>query len=160
MVIGPPATDLLTVPWWPMAACHHGLPCASSVTGGAGFIGSHLVDRLVEEGADVVVLDDLSTGFIENLNPSAVSESPAVTELDSVRGRRCAGAAEVIYHQAARPDPSADLFSIRSPRTSLNTDRHAQRPCSPRCGGPGCPPCGGRRRRPRSTAARRPRPHA
>ena len=37
------------------------------VTGGAGFIGSHLVERLVREGAEVTVLDDLSTGRRENL---------------------------------------------------------------------------------------------
>ncbi len=37
------------------------------VTGGAGFIGSHLVERLVKEGDDVVVLDDLSTGKLDNL---------------------------------------------------------------------------------------------
>jgi len=37
------------------------------VTGGAGFIGSHLVDRLVRDGAEVTVLDDLSTGRRENL---------------------------------------------------------------------------------------------
>lgn len=41
------------------------------VTGGAGFIGSHLVDRLVGSGHEVVVLDNLSTGKKENLNPKA-----------------------------------------------------------------------------------------
>ena len=38
------------------------------VTGGAGFIGSHLVERLVGDGADVTVLDDLSTGLLSNLS--------------------------------------------------------------------------------------------
>lgn len=37
------------------------------VTGGAGFIGSHLVDRLVDEGCQVVMLDDLSSGSLENI---------------------------------------------------------------------------------------------
>ncbi len=41
------------------------------VTGGAGFIGSHLVDRLVESGWNVDVVDDLSSGRKENLNPEA-----------------------------------------------------------------------------------------
>jgi UDP-glucose 4-epimerase len=41
------------------------------VTGGAGFIGSHLVDRLIKEGHKVVVIDNLSTGKKENLNPKA-----------------------------------------------------------------------------------------
>ena len=42
------------------------------VTGGAGFIGSHLVDALVSRGSVVRVVDDLSTGFLENLtaNPN------------------------------------------------------------------------------------------
>src|SRR4030042_5356721 len=41
------------------------------VTGGAGFIGSHVVDGYVEQGWDVVVVDDLSTGHRSNLNPKA-----------------------------------------------------------------------------------------
>jgi len=41
------------------------------VTGGAGFIGSHVVDAYVAAGHEVVVVDDLSTGHRENLNPGA-----------------------------------------------------------------------------------------
>lgn len=41
------------------------------VTGGAGFIGSHLVDRLVQEGHEIVVVDNLSTGKRRNLNRAA-----------------------------------------------------------------------------------------
>ena len=41
------------------------------VTGGAGFIGSNLVDRLIDDGHEVVVIDDLSTGKEENVNPNA-----------------------------------------------------------------------------------------
>ena len=41
------------------------------VTGGAGFIGSHVVDLFVANGYQVVVVDDLSTGRRSNLNPAA-----------------------------------------------------------------------------------------
>lgn len=41
------------------------------VTGGAGFIGSHVVDLYIQEGHEVIVVDDLSTGRISNLNPHA-----------------------------------------------------------------------------------------
>src|ERR1051326_8447260 len=43
----------------------------AAVVGGAGFIGSNLVDALVEHGDDVLVVDDLSTGHRRNLNPAA-----------------------------------------------------------------------------------------
>lgn len=41
------------------------------VTGGAGFIGSHLVDKLIEQGIKVTILDNLSTGKKQNINPKA-----------------------------------------------------------------------------------------
>ena len=41
------------------------------VTGGAGFIGSHVVDQFLDKGFEVIILDDLSTGRASNLNPSA-----------------------------------------------------------------------------------------
>jgi len=41
------------------------------VTGGAGFIGSHIVDRLISDGVQVSILDDFSTGKVENVNPAA-----------------------------------------------------------------------------------------
>src|ERR1700733_11914631 len=74
------------------------------VTGGAGFIGSHLVERLLADGKTVVVIDDCSTGQLENLrqvieNPklrmirSKVSECRELPEL--LRG------AESIFHLAA-----------------------------------------------------------
>lgn len=71
------------------------------VTGGAGFIGSHVVDAYVQAGHEVVVIDDLSTGRREHLNPRARLvemdiRSPAVSGLvTEVRP-------EVISHQAAR----------------------------------------------------------
>ncbi len=54
----------------------------SVVTGGAGFIGSHLVDRLVNEGDDVLVIDDLSSGHLDNLKSAREFGKVKVHTLD------------------------------------------------------------------------------
>jgi nucleoside-diphosphate-sugar epimerase len=72
------------------------------VTGGAGFIGSHLVEALVKRGADVVVVDDLSSGKLENLK--AVSDRITFIEgsvLSSDLMRRAAKGARFVVHLAA-----------------------------------------------------------
>jgi UDP-glucose 4-epimerase len=78
------------------------------VTGGAGFIGSHLVDALVARGDEVAVIDDLSTGRRENLE-DALSKGAILREADirdAARMRELVAAErpEVIFHMAAQID--------------------------------------------------------
>jgi UDP-glucose 4-epimerase len=72
------------------------------VTGGAGFIGSHVVDVLVDVGADVVALDDLSTGSRENLAQAVESGARLVVGsiLDQPLLERELGSASVVVHMA------------------------------------------------------------
>jgi UDP-glucose 4-epimerase len=69
------------------------------VTGGAGFIGSHLVNRLVELGARVTVLDDLSFGCRENVNPAADLREHDVA--DYLQVREDVAGKELVFHLAA-----------------------------------------------------------
>ena len=72
------------------------------VTGGAGFIGSHLAEALVNRGEEVVVLDNLSTGKPENMatfRDRITFVEGSVTDLRTVQ--RCCDGVEVVYHQAA-----------------------------------------------------------
>lgn len=74
------------------------------VTGGAGFIGSHLVDRLLAEGHRVTVLDDFSTGSLENLRHIPADAQLAVIEgsvLDSGLVAGLVHASDRVYHMAA-----------------------------------------------------------
>ena len=78
------------------------------VTGGAGFIGSNLVDALLDRGDDVVVLDDLSTGRAENLD-GAIARGAVFHEGDLRDAQRVAelveaAAPEVIFHLGAQID--------------------------------------------------------
>jgi len=73
------------------------------VTGGAGFIGSHLVDRLIKKGHKVIVVDNLSTGKKENLNKKAKLYkidicSPKIAEIFKKEKP------EVVFHYAAQID--------------------------------------------------------
>lgn len=74
------------------------------ITGGAGFIGSHLTDRLVSEGHEVAILDDLSTGRIENLTEAMESGLVRFTEgniLDRPLVEDMVGRADMVFHLAA-----------------------------------------------------------
>ncbi len=74
------------------------------VTGGAGFIGSHLVERLLAEGAEVRVLDDFSTGKRENLEPfgDAIEVVEGSVTLQKDCDAACHGV-DVVFHEAALP---------------------------------------------------------
>ena len=74
------------------------------VTGGAGFIGSNLVDALRERGDDVLVLDDLTTGRRENLAADVALVEADVADPDAVAAAVTKHAADVVFHLAAQID--------------------------------------------------------
>ncbi|MEM1333229.1 MAG: NAD-dependent epimerase/dehydratase family protein [Actinomycetota bacterium] len=90
------------------------------VIGGAGFIGSHLVDRLVAGGHTVEVIDDLSTGSLGNL-----AEARAV------------GGALKIHHLDARSEEAATLIGMRSPEVIYDLALFDRVDRTPRCRGRG-----------------------
>lgn len=91
------------------------------VTGGAGFIGSHLVRRLLNEGHNVRVLDNLSTGYLENL-------AEVLADIELIEGDICspdvvrlaATGTDIIFHQAALPSvPRSIEDPVQSIRNNL-----------------------------------------
>src|SRR3990167_9281126 len=85
------------------------------VTGGAGFIGSHLVDRLVEEGHKTIVVDDLSKGSLKNVNAKANFEKIDITSNRfSILIKKIKP--DVIFHFAAQ---SSITKSIESPKKDI-----------------------------------------
>jgi len=86
------------------------------VTGGAGFIGSHLVDRLIALDTEVIIIDNLVSGYMTNVNPKATFIHVDISDRDKLRSlghifKNC----DVIFHLAASKkntclrDPSLDL---------------------------------------------------
>ncbi len=88
----------------------------SLVTGGAGFIGSHLVESLLAEGKKVRVLDDLSTGNLHNLE--AVKNDVEIIQgsvVDPAAVKSSVQGCEVVYHLAALPSVT---LSVEQPLLS------------------------------------------
>jgi UDP-glucose 4-epimerase len=91
-----------------------------AVTGGAGFIGSHLADALVALGADVTLLDDLSNGRLANLSGDAGrARLVRGSILDAAALDEALAGAELVFHQAARGSVPQ---SIEAPLDYLETN--------------------------------------
>ena len=92
------------------------------VTGGAGFIGSHLVDRLVDAGYGVRVVDDLSTGSLENIRGHLSGGGVEFVEGD-VRDasvvERCVDGVGVVFHLAA---VTSVPFSVENPKVTFDVN--------------------------------------
>lgn len=78
------------------------------VTGGAGFVGSHLVEELLKKGCRIVILDNLSTGFKENISGLLSSEDVDFVLGDVRNYKTCLEAldgVDIVFHEAAQINP-------------------------------------------------------
>jgi UDP-glucose 4-epimerase len=73
------------------------------VTGGAGFIGSHIVDKLIDMGVRVTIIDDFSTGKKENINPAAYCWKQDIATVDIDILTEYMKDVDVVFHLAAMP---------------------------------------------------------
>jgi UDP-glucose 4-epimerase len=83
------------------------------VTGAAGFIGSHVVDALLERGDQVVAMDDLSGGFRDNVHPDAIFLEGSVTDRAFVDGLFSKYTFDHVYHLAAYAAEGLSFFIKR-----------------------------------------------
>src|SRR5262249_61836107 len=79
------------------------------VTGGAGFIGSHLTDALAARGDDVVVVDDLSAGRVGRLDPGVVLHKVSITDAGALAAVMEGSGAGLVCHLAAQIDVRASV---------------------------------------------------
>lgn len=98
------------------------MPTSYFITGGAGFIGSHLTDALLARGDQVVVLDNLSTGRLSNLDGAGRSENFRFVQgsvLDELAVDELAHECEVVVHLAAAVGVN---LIVEQPLKSLTTN--------------------------------------
>lgn len=86
------------------------------VTGGAGFIGSHVVDALVEQGVSVVVVDDLSSGKVERVNEKAELRQVDIVERDALSEVFGEVEPDAVYHLAAQ---ASVTVSVKDPERDM-----------------------------------------
>ncbi|MBS7612406.1 SDR family NAD(P)-dependent oxidoreductase [Candidatus Bathyarchaeota archaeon] len=95
------------------------------VTGGAGFIGSHIVDRLMNDGYSVIVVDDLSSGHLENVKPWLVDSKFRFVKCDLKEPTGWAEyfeGVDVVFHYAANPEVRV---SVAEPRVHFDGNLQA-----------------------------------
>src|SRR5687768_8994649 len=89
------------------------------VTGGAGFIGSHVTAALLGTGSEVFVIDDLSTGKRENVPDAAAFRRVDLRDAVAVRDAVLAFRPDAVAHQAAQASVSV---SVRDPRLDVSVN--------------------------------------
>jgi len=93
------------------------------ITGGAGFIGSHLADKLINQGVEVIIIDNLSTGKKENLNPKALFVNMNLSTINIKKlhwqlfPMKVFKNVDVVFHLAATPQVQ---YSIDNPTDNNN----------------------------------------
>src|SRR5437588_7098044 len=91
------------------------------VTGGAGFIGSHVARALVEQGARVRIIDNLSTGYLENINEIGNIDFINASINDNGALMRALEGVELVFQQAAIPSvPRSINYPIETHDASVN----------------------------------------
>jgi UDP-glucose 4-epimerase len=107
------------------------------ITGGAGFIGSHLAERLLADGHSVAVLDDFSTGRIENISHLLVNPHFQMVR-DSVENESIVGllmaSCDAVYHLAAAVGVQ---LIIDQPVRTIRSIIHGRKSCWRRRAGGG-----------------------
>src|SRR3989339_534245 len=105
------------------------------VTGGAGFIGSNIVDAYIEAGHEVAIVDNLTTGKKENLNPKARFYNVDIRETEKLVGTVGNFSPDIINHHAAQIDVRKSVtdpvYNAEVNEQKGAAENHPQEPISP-----------------------------